>query len=135
MVHVNMPRQTLTAQAAFNLDISQADFSEAHDFSFSDVERVDGKLVHEGVFSDGYILKHKTANAYSYNRDKFASRLWHIIHRRQLVKAFITSCTLMKDGQILNSKISDGYSLRLSYETSGTIASVNHLFTLGSVRR
>ena len=134
MVHVNMPRQTLTAQTAINLDISQADFSKAHDFSFSDVERVAGKLVHEGVFSDGYILRHKTANAYNYNRDEFASRLGHITHRRQLVKAFITSYSLMKDGRILNIKISDGYSLRLSYETSGIIASVNHLFTLGSVR-
>ena len=136
MVHVGMPQQTLVRQtASVKYFATQSDFDAAHDYSFSDYERVSGEDVGGGIFSDGYVLRHKTANAYSHYRDEATGRLGHITHRRQLVKAFITSFSLMKDGRILNSKIADGYSLRLSYETSGTIASVNHLFTLGSVRR
>lgn len=135
MVHVGMPQQTLVRQVStVKYFALQSDFDAAHDYSFSDTERVKGENVLDGIFSDGYVLRHKTANAYSHYRDEATGRLGHITHRRQLVKAFITSFSMMKDGRILNSKTADGYSLRLSYETSGTIASVNHLFTLGSVR-
>ena len=135
MVHVGMPKQTLTRQIAAIKHLTlQSDFDLTHDYSFSDSERVKGGDVYGGISSDGYVLSHKTANAYSYNRDQATRRMWHITHRRQLVKAYITSFSLMKDGKILNSKIAGGYTLCLSYETSGTIASVNRLFALGSVR-
>ena len=136
MVHVGMPTQTLTRQIAAIKHLTlQSDFDLPHDYSFSDRELLNGGDVYGGIPSDGYVLNHKTANAYSYNNHNQATgRMWHITHRRQLIKAYITSFSLMKDGRILNSKIADGYTLCLSYETSGTIASVNRLFALGSVR-
>lgn len=136
MVHVGMPQQTLIKQVStVKYLASQSDFDAAHDYSFSDSERYDGNDVRD-FGADGLIVStergHKT---YSSRHYRNSLRIAFNTNLKKLSGFGASSYFMHWVGKSLNRHCHSEYSINLLYETSGTIASVNHLFTLGSVRR
>ena len=135
MVHVGMPRQTLIRQVSTVKYLAlQSDFDAAHDYSFSDSKRYDGNDVRD-FGADGLTVStvrgHKT---YSSRHYRNSLRIVLNTNLKKLSGFGTSSYFMHRAGKSLNRHCQSEYSINLLYETSGTIASVNHLFTLGSVR-
>jgi hypothetical protein len=85
-------------------------------------------------YEDGFVLRHKTVNPFSLKNLKTA----HSGNFSRPYKKVFSSCTstffLVKDSRITNTGKIDEFLIRLSYETSGLLATVNRLFTIESIR-
>lgn len=88
----------------------------------------DGRLHIE--YEDGFVLK----NPFSLKNSKTAHSGNFSLRYKKVFPSCTTIFFFVKDSRIQNTGKLDDFLIRLSYETSGLLATVNRLFTIESIR-
>ncbi len=112
-------------------DVSVIDILRAEHYLSNGSGMRDGRKHIE--YEDGFVLGHKTVNPFAVKNQKTAQHNFSSRFKKQFSSS-TSSFVLVQDSRNKNIDVFDEFQIHLSYETSGLLATVNRLFTIGSIR-